>query len=152
MKAILCTRPGGPDGLILADLPTPVAGAGGAVVSVKAVGLNFYDTLIIAGTYQTKPPLPFSRGGELAGVIESVGAGVTDLEPGDRVLGYTAFGAAREFAAVSAANLVNLTVDLDSANASSAYAARRSIAAASSISRSVTPPASWVDSVTSTFL
>ena len=62
MKAILCTRPGGPDDLILADLPTPVAGAGGAVVSVKAVGLNFYDTLIIAGTYQTKPPLPFSPG------------------------------------------------------------------------------------------
>jgi len=113
MKAILCTRPGGPDDLILADLPTPVARAGEAVVSVKAVGLNFYDTLIIAGTYQTKPPLPFSRGGELAGVIESVGAGVTDLEPGDRVLGYTAFGAAREFAAVPAANLVKLTVDLD---------------------------------------
>ena len=85
-------------------------------------------------------------------MIKSVGAGVTDLEPGDRVLGYTAFGAAREFAAVSAANLVNLTVDLDSANASSAYAARRSIAAASSMSRSVTPPASWVDRVTSTFL
>ena len=62
MKAILCTRPGGPDGLILADLPTPVARAGEAVVSVKAVGLNFYDTLIIAGTHQTKPPLPFSPG------------------------------------------------------------------------------------------
>ena len=99
MKAILCTRLGTPDDLELADIPRPTAGPGEAVVAIKAVGLNFYDTLIIAGTYQTKPPLPFSRGGELAGVIESVGAGVTDLEPGDRVLGYTAFGAAREFAA-----------------------------------------------------
>src|SRR5215471_18503402 len=113
MKAVLCTRPGGPADLVLADLPVPLARAGEAVVSVKAVGLNFYDTLIIAGKYQTKPPLPFSPGGEFAGVIESVGAGVSDLKPGDRVLGYTTFGAAREFGAVSAAKLVKLTVDLD---------------------------------------
>jgi NADPH:quinone reductase len=113
MKAVLCTRLGGPDDLVLADLPLPLARAGEAVVSVKAVGLNFYDTLIIAGKYQTKPPLPFSPGGEFTGVIESVGAGIADLKPGDRVLGYTTFGAAREFAAVPAAKLVKLTVDLD---------------------------------------
>ena len=77
MQAILCTRPGGPDDLVLAELPVPVAGAGEAVVSIKAVGLNFFDTLIIAGKYQTKPPMPFSPGGEFAGVIDSVGAGVT---------------------------------------------------------------------------
>jgi NADPH2:quinone reductase len=113
MKAILCTHLGGPDGLVLADLPAPVAGAGEAVVRVKAVGLNFYDTLIVAGKYQTKPPLPFSPGGELVGVIESVGSGVADLEPGDRVLGYTTFGAGREYAAVPAAKLVKLSVELD---------------------------------------
>src|ERR1700730_6767739 len=89
VKAILCTRLGGPDDLVLADLPAPGAGAGEGVVSIKAVGLNFYDTLIIAGKYQTKPPLPFSPGGEFAGVVESVGEGVTELAPGDRVLGYT---------------------------------------------------------------
>jgi NADPH2:quinone reductase len=113
MKAILCTRPGGPDDLVLADLPVPVAGAGEAVVAIKAVGLNFYDTLIIAGKYQTKPPLPFSPGGEFAGVIDSVGDGVTDFAAGDRVLGYTTFGAARQYAAMPAARLVKLTFDLD---------------------------------------
>jgi NADPH2:quinone reductase len=113
VKAILCTRLGGPDDLELADLPVPVAGAGEAVVSIKAVGLNFYDTLIIAGKYQTKPPLPFSPGGEFAGVIDSVGAGVTDFAPGDRVLGYTTFGGARQYAAVPVEKLARLGVDLD---------------------------------------
>ena len=113
MKAILCTRHGGPDDLELANLPVPVAAAGEAVVNIKAVGLNFYDTLIIAGKYQTKPPLPFSPGGEFAGVIDSVGAGVKNFAAGDRVLGYTTFGAAREYAAMPADKLVKLTVDLD---------------------------------------
>jgi NADPH2:quinone reductase len=75
--------------------------------------LNFYDTLIIAGKYQTKPPLPFSPGGEFAGVVERVGAGVADFAPGDRVLGYMTFGAAREYAAVPAEKLAKLTADLD---------------------------------------
>jgi NADPH2:quinone reductase len=113
VKAILCTRLGGPDDLELADLPVPIAGAGEAVVNIKAVGLNFYDTLIIAGKYQTKPELPFSPGGEFAGVVDSVGAGVTDFAPGDRVLGYTGYGAARQYAAVPVGKLAKLTVDLD---------------------------------------
>src|SRR5580704_6679775 len=113
VKAILCTRLGGPDDLELVDLPMPVAAAGEAVVGIKAVALNFYDTLIIAGKYQTKPPLPFSPGGEFAGVIESVGAGVSGFAPGDRVLGYTSFGAARQFAAVPVEKLARLGVDLD---------------------------------------
>ena len=112
VKAVLCTRPGGPDDLELVDLPHPVAGAGEAVVAIEAVGLNFYDTLIIAGKYQTKPALPFSPGGEFAGVVESVGQGVADLWPGDRVLGYTTFGAAREFAAMPAEKLVRLNIEL----------------------------------------
>jgi NADPH2:quinone reductase len=113
VKAILCTRLGGPDDLELVDLPLPQAGPGEAVVSIKAVGLNFYDTLIIAGKYQTKPPLPFSPGGEFAGVVESVGAGVSAFAPGDRVLGYTSYGAARQFAAVPVTSLVPLAADLD---------------------------------------
>ncbi len=113
MKAVLCTRLGGPDDLVLADLPVPLAGPGEALVSIKAVGLNFYDTLIIAGKYQTKPPLPFAPGGEFAGVIESVGEGVTDFAPGDRVMGYTTFGGAQEFAAVPVEKLVPLPPGLD---------------------------------------
>jgi NADPH:quinone reductase len=113
MKAILCTCFGGPDDLVLADIPDPVAGPGEVVTTVAAVGLNFFDTLIIAGKYQRKPPFPFSPGGEFSGVVESVGAGVSGISQGDRVLGYCTFGAARERVATTADQLVKLTADLD---------------------------------------
>src|SRR6266705_4622787 len=106
MKAILCTRLGGPDDLELADLPDPTPGADEAVVRVEAAALNFFDTLIIAGKYQVKPPLPFSPAAEFAGTVEAVAAGVTAVAPGDRVLGYGGHGAARERLAISAARLV----------------------------------------------
>src|SRR6516162_9226482 len=95
MKAILCTHYGGPDELELADIPAPTAGAGEAVVRVKAVALNFFDTLIIAGKYQYKPPFPFSPASEFAGMVTAVGSGVSEFRPGDRVLGNVQ-GAARE--------------------------------------------------------
>jgi NADPH:quinone reductase len=113
VKAILCQRFGTPDDLVIADVPDPVAGPGEVVARVVAVGLNFFDTLIIAGKYQTKPPFPFSPGGEFAGVIESVGPGVTGFSPGDRVMGYTNFNAARERTAVAADQIVKLSADLD---------------------------------------
>jgi NADPH2:quinone reductase len=113
VKAILCTRLGGPDDLELVETPKPVAREGEAIVAIKAVGLNFYDTLIIAGKYQTKPELPFSPGGEFAGVVESVGAGVVSFAPGDRVMGYTSFGGARQYAAVPTGKLFRLPDGLD---------------------------------------
>lgn len=113
MKAIICERYGTPDDLVLADVPEPVAGPGEVVAKVASVGLNFFDTLIIAGKYQTKPPFPFSPGGEFAGVVESVGPGVTEFQPGDRVMGYTNFNAARERTAVAADQIVKLSADLD---------------------------------------
>ena len=113
MKAVLCQRFGPPDELVLADIPDPVAGAGEVVAKVAAVGLNFFDTLIIAGKYQTKPPFPFSPGGEFAGVVESVGPGVDDFAPGDRVMGYTNFNAARERTAVAASQIVKVPAGLD---------------------------------------
>src|SRR4051812_13627283 len=113
MKAILCEKFGSPDDLVLADIPDPVAGPGEVVVRVKAAGLNFFDTLIIAGKYQTKPAFPFSPGGELAGVIESTGAGVTAFQPGDRVMGYSNFNAARERTAVASNKIVKLPRELD---------------------------------------
>jgi NADPH2:quinone reductase len=113
VKAILCQRFGPPDELVLADIPDPVAAPGEVVAKVEAVGLNFFDTLIIAGKYQTKPSFPFSPGGEFAGVVESVGTGVTEFAPGDRVMGYTNFNAARERTAVAARQIVKLPADLD---------------------------------------
>ena len=113
MQAVLCTHFGGPDELELADIPEPTAKAGEAVVRVNAAALNFFDTLIIAGKYQHKPPFPFSPASEFAGVVESVGPGVTDVAPGDRVMGSTGWGAARERIAAPAMQLVKLPDVLD---------------------------------------
>ena len=113
MKAVLCTHFGTPDDLELADIPEPKPGPGEAVVDVKAAALNFFDLLIIAGKYQHKPPFPFSPAAEFAGIVESVGAGVRDFAPGDRVIGWTGWGAAREKIAAGAAHLVKLPQNLD---------------------------------------
>jgi len=113
MKAVLCTRLGGPDDLELRDIPAPVAKSGEAVIEVAAAALNFFDTLIIAGKYQTKPDLPFSPAAEFAGVIESLGGSVGGWKPGDRVMGYVSYGAAREKLAVPADRLVRLPANLD---------------------------------------
>jgi NADPH:quinone reductase len=113
MKAVLCTHFGTPDELELADIPDPKAGPGEAVVAVKAAALNFFDLLIIAGKYQHKPPFPFSPAAEFAGVVESVGAGVGGFAPGDRVIGWTGWGAAREKIAAGAAQLAKLPDNLD---------------------------------------
>ncbi len=118
MKAILCTRFGTPDELEFADIDQPQAGPGEALVRVKAAALNFFDTLIIAGKYQFKPPFPFSPSAEFAGVVESVGAGVTSIATGDRVMGNIGWGAARECVAVKAEQLVRLPAALDFERAS----------------------------------
>ncbi|MEJ1159880.1 NADPH:quinone oxidoreductase family protein [Prosthecomicrobium sp. N25] len=106
MKAVLCREFGPPSSLTVEDLPEPVAGPGEAVIRVRAVGLNFYDTLVIKDRYQYKPPMPFSPGGEIAGEVESVGAGVTGVKPGDRVIAYTKWNGARERTVAPAAELI----------------------------------------------
>ncbi len=113
MKAILCTHFGTPDDLQLADIAPPTAGPGQAVVRIKAAALNFFDLLIIAGKYQHKPPFPFSPASEFAGIVESVGPGVTDFAPGDRVMGSTGWGAAREVLAASTKQLVKIPDNVD---------------------------------------
>jgi NADPH:quinone reductase len=113
MKAVLCTHFGPPSELELADIPPPKAAAGEAVVRVKAAALNFFDTLIIAGKYQHKPPFPFSPASEFAGVVESVGAGVTDIAVGDRVIGNMGWGAAREAVTIESHQLAKIPEALD---------------------------------------
>jgi NADPH2:quinone reductase len=85
MKAALCTHYGPPEELELRDIPSPAAGKGQVVVSVKACGVNFPDVLLIQDKYQFKPALPFPPGGEVAGIVKEVGEGVTNVKPGDRV-------------------------------------------------------------------
>jgi NADPH:quinone reductase len=67
MKAILCSQYCGPDDLVLADVPDPVAGPNEAVIAIKSAALNFFDLLMIQGKYQIKPPFPFSPAAEVAG-------------------------------------------------------------------------------------
>ena len=113
MKALLCTHYGTPDDLELADIADPVPGRGEAVVRIAAAALNFFDTLIIAGKYQTKPAFPFSPAAEFAGTVESLAPDVTALKVGDRVLGMTGYGAARERIAVAVGKLAKLPDGLD---------------------------------------
>jgi NADPH:quinone reductase len=113
MKAVLCTRFCTPEELELADITTPEAGPGEALVRVRAAALNFFDTLIIAGKYQQKPPFPFSPAAEFAGIVEKVGDGVTDVAPGDRVMGWMGWGAAREYITIPARQLVKIPESLD---------------------------------------
>lgn len=113
MKAILCSRYGSADDLELRDLPMPEPGDGEVVVKVAAAALNFFDTLLIAGKYQIKPDFPFSPAAEFAGTVHAIGPGVTGFKPGDRVMSYAAYGAAREYYVQKAARLVRVPDNLD---------------------------------------
>lgn len=96
MRAVLSHAPGGPDTLVVGDVPEPRPGPGQIRIAVKAVGINYPDTLIIADRYQFKPPRPFSPGMEASGLVDAVGAGVTAFQVGDRVMATTGSGALAE--------------------------------------------------------
>src|SRR5215510_7025341 len=96
MKAVLCKQYGPPESLTFEELPSPRPGPGEVVVAVKAASVNFPDVLIIQNKYQFKPPLPFSPGSELAGVVKEVGGGVDGIRPGDKVMAFTTYGAFAE--------------------------------------------------------
>lgn len=98
MKAVLSKSVGGPETLVIEDVPVPSPGKGQVLVEVKACGVNYPDVLIIQDLYQFKPPRPFSPGGEIAGIVSAVGEGVTHVKPGDRVLASTGNGGMAEYA------------------------------------------------------
>ena len=102
MRAVRCHAWGPPDSLVVDDLPTPVPKAGQVLLDVKAAAVNFPDVLMIQGKYQFKPPLPFSPGAEVAGIVRAVGDGVTTSSVGDRVFASTGLGGFAEQIAVRA--------------------------------------------------
>jgi NADPH2:quinone reductase len=117
MKAVLCKAFGPADTLVVEDVPEPVAGAGEVVLTVKAAGVNFPDVLMIENKYQVKPPLPFSPGGEAAGVVSQIGPSVDAVKPGDRVMAITGHGAFAEKVVVSVDRLVAVPAAMDDVTA-----------------------------------
>jgi len=113
VKAVLCKELGSVGDLVVADVPSPRAGPGQVAVSVRACGVNFPDVLLVQGKYQVKPPLPFSPGVEIAGVVKEVGAGVTHLKAGDSVAGAVPYGGFAEEVLAPAQNMVPVPADLD---------------------------------------
>ncbi len=106
MKAVFVTDFGGTDRLRYEDLPIPTLGDGQALVKIKASGVNFIDIYFRTGLYPAPPPVVL--GMEAAGVVERVSAGVTNVQPGDRVAYAMARGSYAEFAAVPAWQLVKI--------------------------------------------
>jgi NADPH2:quinone reductase len=119
MRAVLCRQYGPPESLTVEDVDEPVAGDGQVVVDVKACAVNFPDVLIIQNLYQFKPPLPFSPGAEIAGVVSAVGAGVNGVSTGDRVFASTGWGGLAEKLAVGVGSIVPIPDGIDFAPASS---------------------------------
>ena len=119
MKAVLCKEFGPPETLVVEDVPSPEAGAGEVVLEVHAAAVNFPDVLIIQNMYQFKPPLPFSPGGEVAGVVKAVGEGVSNLKMGDRVIGSCGNGGFVEELAIKAESCIAVpdAMDLETASA-----------------------------------
>ncbi len=119
MKALLCREYGPIEKLRVEDVPSPQPGPGEVVVEVKASSLNFPDALMVQGQYQVKPPLPFSPGMELAGVVKEVGAGVRGVAPGDRVVAFPGRGGFAQECLVGADRVSPLPpgMDFDTASA-----------------------------------
>jgi NADPH:quinone reductase len=92
MRAVMCRAWGPVDDLVVEDVEPPAVGKGQVLIDVRATGVNYADAIMVAGKYQTKPPLPFSPGLETAGVVAQCGEGVTGFRPGDRVMAILAHG------------------------------------------------------------
>ena len=108
MKALLSTEPGPPETLRLSEVPDPEPAPGELLVRVHACAINYPDVLIIEDKYQFRPPRPFAPGGEVAGVVESVGEGVSGWKVGDRLSAYQGHGGLAEKVAVPAAHAFSL--------------------------------------------
>ena len=118
MKAVLCKAFGPPENLVIEDIEPLKPGKGQVVISVKACGVNFPDTLIIQGKYQSKPPFPFTPGSEVAGIVKEVGEGVDNVKAGNRVIAFTGLGGFAEEVVTDATRLIPMQGGMDFITAS----------------------------------
>jgi len=135
VRAARCHSYGPPENVVVEAVPDLQARDGGALVAVHAASVNYPDVLVVADEYQVSIPLPFTPGSEFAGVVMAVGAGVSDVQVGDRVCGSTFVGAFAEQTSVAAAALTPVPTSVTFAEAASfgvvystAYHALRSVA------------------------
>lgn len=113
MQALICEQPTGYENLRLGDMPSPQAGPGEVLIEVKAAGMNFADSLMVAGKYQVKPEPPFVPGLELAGVVAGLGAGADGFAIGQRVMAVVDHGAFAPFAIARRADVFPIPDGLD---------------------------------------
>src|SRR5215471_11247014 len=118
MKAVLCKAFGPPESLVIEEVESPKPGKGQVVISVKACGVNFPDTLIIQGKYQSKPPFPFIPGSEVAGIVKEVTEGVEHARMGDQVIAFTGLGGFAEEVVADASRLIPMPRSMDFSTAS----------------------------------
>ena len=118
MKAVLCKSFGPPESLVIEDIEPVKPGKGQVVISVKACGVNFPDTLIIQGKYQSKPPFPFIPGSEVAGIVKELGEEVDNVKVGNRVIAFTGLGGFAEEVVTDAARLIPMPRGMDFTTAS----------------------------------
>ena len=113
MKAVMCKTYGPPEDLVMEDVPDPVPGEKEAVIEVYAASLNFPDGLQIQGKYQFQPPMPFTPGSEVGGVIKSVGPGFEGFNVGDRVMAIPGIGGLAEQGLVKADSVHKIPDNMD---------------------------------------
>ncbi len=113
MKAIVCKNYGPPEDLVLEEVDDPIAAENEAIVEVYSASLNFPDGLQIQGKYQFQPPMPFSPGSEVGGIIKSVGPGMEGFKVGDRVMATPGIGGLAEQVAVKADGLRKIPASMD---------------------------------------
>jgi NADPH2:quinone reductase len=118
VRAVLCREFGPPESLTVEDVDEPTPADGQVVVDVRACSVNFPDVLIIQNLYQFKPPLPFSPGAEIAGVVSAVGPNVNGITVGDRILASTGWGGLAEKIAVAAGTVIPIPEGIDFVDAS----------------------------------
>ena len=119
MKALLCKKYGPPESLVVEEVTSLHPEKDQVVISVKACGVNFPDTLIIQGKYQFKPSFPFSPGGEVAGIVKEIGEDVKHLQVGDNVFAMPGWGGFAEELLVKANRTFKMPPNMDYAVAAS---------------------------------
>ncbi|MBI3095007.1 MAG: NADPH:quinone oxidoreductase family protein [Rhodocyclales bacterium] len=113
MKALVCEAYGPIDTLVVKDIPSPLPGPKQLLIEVRAAAVNFPDALMVQGLYQVKPPLPFTPGAEIAGVVKAVGAEVKHFKAGDRVIALTSTGGFAEECLAEAQRVMPLPAGMD---------------------------------------